>query len=84
MGGCGCEPTAATNGSAARACAKVGGRRIDNGDSYEDMNTVGAAMKASGVPRGAIFLTTKIGDGGLGMGAADAADAVCPWPVTSV
>jgi diketogulonate reductase-like aldo/keto reductase len=42
------------------------------------MNTVGAAMKASEVPRHEIFLTTKIGDGGLGMGAQDAAKAVCP------
>ena len=41
---------------------KVGGRRIDNGDSYEDMHAIGEAMKASGIPRKEIFLVTKIGE----------------------
>ena len=50
---------------------KLGGRRIDNGDSYEDMHAIGEAMKASGVPRKEIFLVTKIGDGGLGLGEED-------------
>jgi len=50
---------------------KVGGRRIDNGDSYEDMHAIGEAMKASGIPRKEIFLVTKIGDGGLGLGEDD-------------
>ena len=50
---------------------KSGGRRIDHGDSYEDMVSVGAGIKASGVPRSEIFITTKVGDGGLGLGTED-------------
>lgn len=50
---------------------KSGGRRIDHGDSYEDMISVGAGIKDSGVPRSEIFITTKVGDGGLGLGAKD-------------
>lgn len=50
---------------------QVGGRRIDNGDSYEDMHAVGDAIQASGVKRADLFLTTKIGDGGLGLGEED-------------
>ena len=49
----------------------VGGKRIDNGDSYENMLTMGKAMKASGVARKDIFLVTKVGDGGLGLGEED-------------
>jgi diketogulonate reductase-like aldo/keto reductase len=50
---------------------KSGGRRIDHGDSYEDMVSVGAGIRASGVPRSEMFITTKVGDGGLGLGAKD-------------
>jgi len=57
--------------NATLAWLQVGGRRIDNGDSYEDMQAVGKAMKASGIARSDLFLTTKIGDGGIGMGEAD-------------
>lgn len=50
---------------------QVGGRRIDGGDSYENMPTIGDAMVASRVPRSEMFLTTKVGDGGLGLGETD-------------
>jgi 2,5-diketo-D-gluconate reductase A len=39
----------------------VGGRRIDNANSYQDQGTVGAAVAASGVPRSEIFFLSKTG-----------------------
>lgn len=39
----------------------AGGRRIDAADSYQNQGDVGAALAASGVPRGDIFLLSKVG-----------------------
>ena len=50
-----------------RACARVveqalrlGYRHIDTAQMYDNEKEVGEAMRASGVPRGEIFLTTKV------------------------
>jgi diketogulonate reductase-like aldo/keto reductase len=40
---------------------QLGGRRIDNSASYHNQRYVGIAMRNSGVPRGEIFLTSKVG-----------------------
>ena len=48
----------------------VGGRRIDNGDTYANARTIGQAMLDSGVPRSEIFLVSKLGSG-LPMGDAE-------------
>lgn len=40
---------------------KLGGVRIDNADSYRNQKTIGAAIKASGVPRDKVFIVTKTG-----------------------
>lgn len=37
--------------------------RIDNANSYQDVASVGIAIKQSGIPRGDIFLLQKIGNG---------------------
>src|SRR5688500_6477710 len=39
---------------------KAGYRHIDTARKYGTERTVGEAMRASGVPRGDIFLTTKV------------------------
>jgi len=41
----------------------MGGRRIDNADSYYNMRAIGKAMADSKVPREEIFLVSKIGSG---------------------
>ena len=35
---------------------QLGGRRIDSGDSYDNVRVIGTAIKASGVDRKDIFL----------------------------
>eukprot|EP00658_Telonema_sp_P-2_P019407 TRINITY_DN17659_c0_g1_i2.p2 TRINITY_DN17659_c0_g1~~TRINITY_DN17659_c0_g1_i2.p2 ORF type:complete len:165 (-),score=39.83 TRINITY_DN17659_c0_g1_i2:77-571(-) len=52
------------------AWIQAGGVRIDNGDSYLNMNAVGRGIARSGVPRERVFLVNKLGSP-LGMGAAD-------------
>jgi 2,5-diketo-D-gluconate reductase B len=47
-------------GDAVRAALEIGYRHIDTAQMYENESDVGAALKASGVPRGEIFLTTKL------------------------
>jgi len=42
------------------AALKTGYRHIDTGRKYGTEEDVGAGMRASGVPRGEIFLTTKV------------------------
>eukprot|EP00038_Savillea_parva_P014523 m.11200 g.11200 ORF g.11200 m.11200 type:complete len:158 (-) comp2828_c0_seq2:1036-1509(-) len=44
---------------------KMGGRRIDNADSYYNMRAIGKAMAESNVPREDIFLVGKIGSGNV-------------------
>lgn len=39
----------------------AGGRRIDAADSYQNQADVGAAIGSSGVPRGDVFLLSKVG-----------------------
>ncbi|XP_062506389.1 aldo-keto reductase Mvan_2161-like [Corticium candelabrum] len=43
---------------------KLGGRRIDGSFSYMDQVGIGRAIKASGIPRKEIFITSKVGPGG--------------------
>lgn len=38
----------------------LGGRRVDNSASYHNQRPVVTAMAASGVPRGELFLTSKV------------------------
>ena len=38
----------------------LGGRGLDTANSYNNQDQVGAAVKESGLPRSAIFVTTKI------------------------
>ena len=40
---------------------QVGGKRIDAADSYQNQADVGAAIKASGVPRDQLFILSKVG-----------------------
>ena len=42
------------------AALKAGYRHIDTARKYGTERAVGEAMRASGVPRGDIFLTTKV------------------------
>lgn len=56
--GCGAVAQAATV-----AWLGLGGRRIDAADTYDDDEYVGAGMAASGLPRGEIFVLSKIGSG---------------------
>lgn len=39
----------------------IGGRRIDNADTYHNQLPVGVATKWSGVPREQLFVTSKVG-----------------------
>ena len=41
----------------------IGGRRIDNANSYKNQKTIGLAIRYSGVPRSEIFITSKTGPG---------------------
>eukprot|EP00118_Oscarella_pearsei_P026852 m.310515 g.310515 ORF g.310515 m.310515 type:complete len:350 (+) comp52168_c0_seq1:395-1444(+) len=47
---------------------KLGGRRIDAAVSYHDQVGIGKAIRASGIPREQIFITSKVGPGGSGKG----------------
>ena len=49
---------------------KLGGRRIDSAAQYANMRAIGTAIKASGVPRGDIYLVSKTGSP-MPMGAED-------------
>ena len=44
---------------------KIGGRRFDGALSYGCDKGVGAAIRASGVPRNEVFVVSKVGPGGL-------------------
>jgi 2,5-diketo-D-gluconate reductase B len=48
------------NADAVVTALKTGYRHIDTGRKYGTEEDVGAGMRASGVPRGEIFLTTKV------------------------
>ncbi len=54
--GCGVHSENAT-----QTWLKLGGRRIDSADSYFNQPSVGRGIKASGVPRSEIFITSKVG-----------------------
>ena len=47
--------------------------RIDNANSYDNVAAVGAGIRASGVPRAAVWLLSKVGNG-LAMGFQDTLD----------
>jgi diketogulonate reductase-like aldo/keto reductase len=49
---------------------KLGGRRIDTSLDYSDQKGIGQAIKASGVSREDIFITSKVGGGPPGYNAA--------------
>ena len=42
---------------------KLGGRRIDTANSYNDQVGIGKAIRESGIPREKIFITSKVGPG---------------------
>ena len=44
---------------------RLGGRRFDGAISYACDRGIGAAVAASGVPRAEVFLTSKVGPGGV-------------------
>ncbi|XP_065829602.1 aldo-keto reductase Mvan_2161-like [Oscarella lobularis] len=54
---------------AVSAWLKLGGRRIDAAFSYHDQVGVGKAIRESGIPREQIFITSKVGPGGVCGGA---------------
>jgi diketogulonate reductase-like aldo/keto reductase len=47
---------------AVRRALDTGYRHIDTAQDYENEDAVGCAIGASGIPRGEIFLTTKVGN----------------------
>ncbi|KAG6864775.1 hypothetical protein C0991_007189 [Blastosporella zonata] len=49
---------------AVEAALKAGYIHIDTAQIYQNEDQVGAAVKASGVPRESIFITSKVADGG--------------------
>lgn len=49
---------------ACEAALKCGYRQIDTAQMYRNEDQVGAAVKASGIPRDSIFITSKIIEGG--------------------
>ena len=62
----GCGPWVVNATTQYLQVARAGGEtlvRIDNGNSYQDVASIAAGMVASGLPRDAIFLLTKLGDG---------------------
>lgn len=66
IGGCNWgdpQPFASLNMS--KQWLRIGGRRFDGADSYGIEPGIGQAIKQSGVPRSEIFITSKIGPGGL-------------------
>ena len=48
------------------AAIDIGYRHIDTAQTYDTEANVGAAMRRSGLPRDAFFVTTKVADGNLG------------------
>lgn len=54
----GCGERAA---NATQTWLKLGGRRIDSADSYFNQESIGKGIRASGVPRSEIFITSKVG-----------------------
>jgi hypothetical protein len=50
---------------------QLGGRRIDSSDSYHSQKFAGAALAASGLARGDVFFTSKVGPY-LALGGAEA------------
>eukprot|EP01050_Picozoa_sp_SAG11_P008583 SAG11_NODE_766_length_7274_cov_11.526690_5_plen_282_part_00 len=52
-----------------------GGRGLDTANSYNNQDQIGAAVRASGLPRSAIFITTKIYCAGNTSGAVAAIDS---------
>jgi 2,5-diketo-D-gluconate reductase A len=54
------EPKSTTD--AVRAALDVGYRHIDTAQSYRNEKQVGAAVRASGVDRSEVFVTTKLGN----------------------
>ncbi|KAF8074148.1 Aldo/keto reductase [Lyophyllum atratum] len=49
---------------ACKAALQCGYRHIDTAQMYRNEELVGAAVKASGIPRESIFITSKVADGG--------------------
>ena len=62
-----CFNTSTPNASFAASLLwlRLGGRRFDGALSYGCDTGIGSAIRASGVPRGEIFVVSKIGPGGL-------------------
>ena len=57
-------PDGATCENAVRAALELGYRHIDTAQSYGNEESVGKALRDSGVPRADVFITTKFNPGG--------------------
>ena len=56
-------PNGSTTVNAVRWALELGYRHIDTAQAYGNEESVGRALKDSGVPRGEIFITTKFWPG---------------------
>ncbi len=54
--------------AAIESAIEIGYRHLDTAQDYNTEDSVGAAMKASGLPRSEFFVTTKVATGNLGAG----------------
>lgn len=54
--------------AAIESAIEIGYRHLDTAQDYNTEDSVGAAIKASGLPRAGFFVTTKVATGNLGAG----------------
>ena len=69
------DSSSSTSQQVAALWLKLGGRGLDTANSYNNQDQIGAAMRASGLPRSEIFVTTKIFCAGNTSGAVAAIDS---------
>jgi 2,5-diketo-D-gluconate reductase A len=69
------DSSSSTSQQVAALWLKLGGRGLDTANSYSNQDQIGAAMRASGLPRSEIFVTTKIFCAGNTSGAVAAIDS---------
>ena len=69
------DSSSSTSQQVAALWLKTGGRGLDTANSYNNQGQIGAAVKASGLPRSEIFVTTKIFCAGNTSGATAAIDS---------
>jgi diketogulonate reductase-like aldo/keto reductase len=69
------DSSTSTSEQVAALWLSVGGRGLDTANSYHNQDQVGAAVKASGLSRQDVFVTTKIFCAGNASGALAAVDS---------